>query len=153
MIIFPQLHRRMLKDDKRGVGEPLNETGQFGEGLIIRGKHFVLVDDLDKSSAAHRLMAEQLLLAPRLSFNPSTATNLSQQYNTMVCINYINPIMLPHSNTDQYAGLTRELPPAVHLLTLEYMSEGQLLLRLEHQFEAGEGMDSDVTVSLNVSVD
>ena len=61
--------------------------------------------------------------------------------------------MLPHLHSDQYAGLTRELPPAVHLLTLEYMSEGQLLLCLEHQFEAGEGMDSDVTVSLNVSVD
>ena len=84
MIIFPQLHCRMLKDDRRG----LNETRQFGEGLIIRGKHFVLVDDLDKSSTAHRLMAEQLFLAPRLSFNPSTTTNLSQQYNTMVCINY-----------------------------------------------------------------
>ena len=91
-MIFPQLHRRMLKDDRRGVGEPLNETGQFGEGLIIRGKHFVLVEDIDKSSAAHRLMAEQLFLAPRLGFNPSTTTNLSQQYNTMVCINYINPI-------------------------------------------------------------
>ena len=93
-MIFPQLHRRMLKDDKRGVGEPLNETGQFGEGLIIRGKHFVLVDNIDKSSTAHRLMAEQLFLAPRLSFNPSTTTNLSQQYNTMVCINCINPIIM-----------------------------------------------------------
>ena len=89
MIIFPQLHRRMLKDDRRGVGEPLNETGQFGEGLIIRGKHFVLVDDIDKSSTAHRLMAEQLFLAPRLSFNPSTTSNLSQQYNTMVCIIFL----------------------------------------------------------------
>ena len=88
MIIFSQLHRRMLKDDKRGVGEPLNETGQFGEGLIIRGKHFVLVDDIDKSSAAHRLMAEQLFLAPRLHFNPSTTnvSQLSQQYKTMVCV-------------------------------------------------------------------
>ena len=85
----------MLKDDKRGVGEPLNETGQFGEGLIIRGKHFVLVDNIDKSSTAHRLMAEQLFLPPRLNFNPSTTTNLSQQYNTMVCINCnINPIIM-----------------------------------------------------------
>ena len=84
--IFSQLHRRMLKDDRRGVGEPLNETGQFGEGLIIRGKHFVLVDTIDKSNVAHRLMAEQLFLAPRLSFNPSTTnvSQLAQQYNTLV---------------------------------------------------------------------
>lgn len=41
----------------------------------------------------------------------------------------------------------------MHLLTLEYMSDGKLLLRLEHQFEEGEGMDSKVTVSLDVSTD
>ena len=45
----------------------------------------------------------------------------------------------------------KELPAAVHLLTLELVDDTTVLLRLEHQFETGEGMDSAVTVSLQVS--
>ena len=31
---------RRLVDDSLGVKEPLNETGQYGDGLIVRGKHY-----------------------------------------------------------------------------------------------------------------
>ena len=34
------LHRRILKDDRRGVSEALNETAN-GHGLISRGKHWI----------------------------------------------------------------------------------------------------------------
>ena len=84
--VLIQVHRRTLKDDSRGVAEPLNETGQYGEGLIIRSKHYVLVESIKESAQAHRMMAEQILLSPHLSFDVSTA-NVSlvpKQYNTMV---------------------------------------------------------------------
>lgn len=34
-------HHRILYDDSLGVGEPMNETA-FGEGLVVRGSHYLL---------------------------------------------------------------------------------------------------------------
>ena len=67
-----QVHRRCLYDDGRGVGEPLNETGQFGDGLIIRGKHVVLLDNIENSTLYHRLVAEGLMIEPVHGVQPST---------------------------------------------------------------------------------
>lgn len=35
-----QIHRRLLHDDAKGVGEALNETA-YGKGIIARGRHYV----------------------------------------------------------------------------------------------------------------
>lgn len=73
-----QIHRRILKDDNRGVVEPLNETGQYGEGLIVRGKHFIVLDDPNSSVLLHRVIGEQLMMSPLLAF--SEISNLSSKY-------------------------------------------------------------------------
>ena len=36
------VHRRTHKDDKKGVGEALNERA-FGQGLVARGKHHITI--------------------------------------------------------------------------------------------------------------
>jgi len=39
------LHRRLLEDDSRGVGEPLNEKGFDGEGLTTYTTHYLLFSE------------------------------------------------------------------------------------------------------------
>ncbi len=50
------VHRRCLKDDTQGVGEPLNETGLDGKGLRVRGLHRISLDPLVQGAAAHKVM-------------------------------------------------------------------------------------------------
>ncbi|EPY83529.1 Lysosomal alpha-mannosidase precursor isoform 2-like protein [Camelus ferus] len=57
------VHRRLLKDDARGVGEPLLEAGS---GLWVRGRHLVLLDKAQSAAAGHRLQAEKEVLAPQV---------------------------------------------------------------------------------------
>ena len=72
----------MLHDDS--VGEHLNETGQFGEGLIVRGTHLLVVDNIENSARIHRDLAERMLLPATLMFHRNDATTPSeymQAYN------------------------------------------------------------------------
>ena len=129
------VHRRLLVDDARGVGEALNESGVFGDGLIIRGRHWVVFDTVENSSATHRLLGEQLLLRPMLTFHRDrrSFSDYSKNYNTV------------------YTAITKALPANVHLLTLQFIDVNTILLRLEHQFEKNEDhvLSLPVTVSLD----
>ena len=127
------VHRRLLVDDHRGVGEPLNETGVSGKGLIVRGKLCVTLAPPKSSAALHRELGEKLLLEPLLAFAPNDLPfkKWTSEYNSV------------------RAGLTRELPRNVHLLTLETFGN-QLLIRVEHQFENGE--DEKLSQPVNISL-
>nr|XP_044995358.1 lysosomal alpha-mannosidase-like [Jaculus jaculus] len=127
------VHRRLLADDERGVGEALleSESGQW-----VRGRYLVLLDSARNAAAGHRLLAEREVLAPQL-----------------VLASGRGALYLPGSAPRaQFSGLLRELPPSVHLLTLAHWGPGMLLLRLEHQFAVGEdsGRNLSSSVTLNL---
>ncbi|XP_036278768.1 lysosomal alpha-mannosidase isoform X2 [Pipistrellus kuhlii] len=129
------VHRRLLRDDNRGVGEPLLESENTG--LWVRGRHLVLLDKARTAAVGHRLQAEKELLAPQLVLASGGGGT---------------PYHLAVSPRKQFSGLRRELPPNVHLLTLARWGPEMLLLRLEHQFALGEDMvgnlSSPVTLDL-----
>ena len=72
LLLSPQVHRRCLYDDGRGVGEALNETGVRGDGLIVRGRYIIFIGNVQNSTYWHRMLARSLKYLPQLAFETST---------------------------------------------------------------------------------
>ena len=115
------LHRRILHDDRLGVGEPLNETA-FGTGLVARGKHFLLLDSPNSSARLHRPIAQQLFMHPLTTYSLTSLpfANYSASYHQI------------------WSALSKDLPINVHLLTFDQLNTSQYLIRVEHYFEKNE---------------
>ncbi|XP_052465478.1 lysosomal alpha-mannosidase [Carassius gibelio] len=123
------LHRRLLYDDNRGVGEPLSEPGDFLDGLVARGRLLLTLTPPDTAADVHRPLAQGMVLQPLLSFQDGT----------------------PSANTKlEFSGLQTVLPPAVHLLTLSQWDKDTVLIRLEHQYQAKESKTHSQPVTVNL---
>jgi alpha-mannosidase len=133
------VHRRTQADDSRGVGEPLNETmcGCIGDecdcaGLTMRGRHWLVLDSIDNSRDARRVLSDRLNFAPTLAFAPSASSALGRK---------------------TFSALAADLPQNVKFQTLtnNYASfnDGRMLFRLSHLYSAGE----HPTLSQPVEVD
>ncbi|XP_044046070.1 lysosomal alpha-mannosidase [Siniperca chuatsi] len=124
------LHRRLLYDDVRGVGEPLNESSDiFPEGLVVRGRLLLSLDRPPSAADTHRPLGQEVVLQPLLTFSDGDL----------------------HPNTRlEFSGLQAALPPAVHLLTLTQWDEDSVLLRLEHQFQSWESKLNSQPVTVNL---
>lgn len=126
------IHRRLLHDDAFGVGEALNEPGVDGHGLVIRGTHYLIFNNITSAARKHRPLAQKIFLQPELSFATynSSEAEFIKKFRT------------------KYSGLKTSLPPNVHLLTMEPWKKGTKLLRFEHIFE----FDDDPVLSKPVTV-
>uniref|UniRef100_A0A8C1PA33 Alpha-mannosidase n=1 Tax=Cyprinus carpio TaxID=7962 RepID=A0A8C1PA33_CYPCA len=122
------LHRRLLYDDFRGVGEPLSEPGEFFDGLVARGRLLLALTPPKMAADVHRPLAQGMVLQPLLSFQDGT----------------------PLISRNRFSGLQAALPPAVHLLTLSQWDKDSVLIRLEHQYQAKESETHSQPVTVNL---
>ena len=136
------VHRRILYDDGRGVGEPLNETTsctpypdfrRLGTGLVVTAKHFLQLEKPAAAPSVFRPMQQQVYAQPIIAFTPLTVT--PQQFATTY-------------NT-QRSLIQAPLPANVGLMTLSSRGEKQLLLRLAHLY----GINEDPVLSKPATVD
>jgi hypothetical protein len=135
------LHRRLLVDDGRGVGEPLNETAgilpdgtRLGEGLVITGHHYVHVMPGKDSFDAARILQDKV-------YQP------------------LHPFYAPIQSVDSYikdyktsfTAVQTDLPINIELMTLQPWRDGAVLIRLSHQFGVNEGNNYNKPVTVDLS--
>lgn len=127
------VHRRLLYDDARGVKEPLNETA-FGQGLVVRGRHILLVETPATSAFYHRIASQRLYMHPLVTFAlpQSSYMNYSATYR------------------QTWSALTDILPLNVHLLTFDQIAAKDYLIRVEHFFELNEDQTYSHPISINL---
>ena len=143
------VHRRTIKDDARGVGEPINETTsmspyppygdakRLGEGILITGTHRIVVGKGNDGASISR-NAMDTVFSPLHMFvttsSPGDGTSTSQ---------------IPRP------ALSSSLPSNIQLITVKLLSSTSdsvnFLLRLGHAFAKGESAYLSEPVILDLS--
>ena len=126
------VHRRLLHDDRRGVGEPLNETA-YGDGLVVRGRHILILESPDTSALYHRTASQRFFMHPL-----STYSLVQQSYAEYSA-----------AYRQTWSAVLDTLPLNVHLLTLDQQAAKDYLVRVENYFELFE----DATYSRTATID
>ncbi|KAK9678088.1 hypothetical protein RND81_11G187100 [Saponaria officinalis] len=131
------LHRRLLHDDSRGVGEALNETVcslDECKGLTVTGKYFVRLDRSGEGARWRRNFGQEI-------YSPLILAFAEQDKDDWI-----------NSHVPVFSGITASysLPDNVAIITLEELDNGKILLRLAHLYEIGE--DKDLSVMANVEL-
>lgn len=115
------LHRRLLYDDGYGMEEALNEPGHNHQGLVVRGKHRVIVDGIQESVRFLRKLSKTASWNPVFIFRNAPSSNSQYLVNNLY-----------------FDGLIAKLPVNIHLLSLEQWNDNLVLIRLEHFYEINE---------------
>eukprot|EP00252_Welwitschia_mirabilis_P007627 TRINITY_DN1919_c0_g1_i1.p1 TRINITY_DN1919_c0_g1~~TRINITY_DN1919_c0_g1_i1.p1 ORF type:complete len:1055 (-),score=246.23 TRINITY_DN1919_c0_g1_i1:132-3296(-) len=133
------LHRRLLHDDGKGVGEALNETVCINgtascEGLIVQGRLYLNVNPVGKGSEWRRTKGLKTALPLQMLF----ATVEDGDLNLI--------------KASKFSALIEgyELPPNVAIITLKELDNGHVLLRLAHIYEIEENSSLSTIAKVNI---
>ncbi|XP_022775428.1 alpha-mannosidase-like [Durio zibethinus] len=119
------LHRRMIYDDSRGVGEALDESvcvGSTCEGLTIRGNYYISINQIGEGARWRRTTGQEVYSPLLLAFTHEKMENWTASHLTKATV--MDP------------GYS--LPLNVALITLQQLDDGSVLLRLAHLYDEGE---------------
>lgn len=125
------LHRRLIRDDSRGVGEALNETVCISKkcrGLTIVGKYYLRIDPLGEGARWRRSFGQEIYSPLLIAFTEQDGHDWTKLH-------------LPtfHGMAPSY-----NLPENVAIITLQELEDGKVLFRLAHLYEVGEDKDLSV---------
>ncbi|XP_010246825.1 PREDICTED: alpha-mannosidase isoform X2 [Nelumbo nucifera] len=116
------LHRRMIFDDSRGVGEALDETvciEDTCQGLTIRGKYYISINQVGTGARWRRTFGQEIYSPLLLAFTHEKMEDWRAS----------------HATEGTVMDLDYSLPPNVALITLQELEDGSVLLRLAHLYE------------------
>ncbi|XP_071914762.1 alpha-mannosidase At3g26720 isoform X1 [Coffea arabica] len=125
------LHRRLLNDDARGVGEALNEevcVHNTCKGLMIQGKFYLRIDPRGEGAKWRRAFGQEIYSPLLLAFAEQDGNNWMGTH--VAAFSAIDPAY--------------SLPENIAIITLQELENGKVLLRLAHLYETGEDRDYSV---------
>jgi len=129
------VHRRLTKDDGRGVGEPLNEPGLDGKGLIITGIHYAQLTKTANIASVTRQLQQRVYSYLHQSYAPLTGQ--------------VTDYLTTHNS--QFTALQTALPVNVELMSAYKTSANTFLIRLAHNFGVGEDQVLSQPVTLDLA--
>jgi lysosomal alpha-mannosidase len=121
------LHRRLLYDDSRGVGEPLNETTTIITRKIL---------SLNSTLNTYQLRTESTKLNHPVIYAFGSPISSLSSWSSM---------------TKNFSALNDTVPANIHIETLRTMPDGYVLLRLHHLFGVGEDKVFSSAASVDIS--
>ncbi|VDK73324.1 unnamed protein product [Litomosoides sigmodontis] len=129
------LHRRAFYDDNFGVGEALDELGGTGQGLVVRGRHWIIMESPENSAKLHRPLAFELYNSPLITFAGRKMT----------------PLDYGRAFITEYSALNQPMPLAIKILTMDMIAPNRIIIRLEHIFQGDEDENLAQPIEINLN--
>ncbi|KAI3784614.1 hypothetical protein L1987_43716 [Smallanthus sonchifolius] len=131
------LHRRLLFDDVKGVGEVLNETIcvlDDCKGLVVQGKFYIRIDPMGDGAKWRRTFGQEIYSPLLLAFAEQDGNDWKNS----------------HASSLSMIDSSYSLPNNTAIITLQELESGTILLRLAHLYEVGEDKDYSVMASVEL---